>query len=132
MNSILVLLTMIFLHIVADYNLQGWLASAKQKKYWEAETTKMGMSEDEKRMYKFDYIMALITHSFAWTFLFMLPLTSVFGISELYCVLFGINLILHTFIDDLKANKFKINLVQDQLFHLVQIVITWGLCYIIL
>lgn len=131
MNSIFVLLTMIFLHIVADYNLQGWLASAKQKKYWEDETAKMGMSEDEKRMYEFDYIIALFTHSFAWTFLFMLPLIFVFGMSELYCVLFGINLILHVFIDDLKANKFKINLIQDQLLHLVQIVVTWALFYLL-
>ena len=30
MNSILILLIMIFLHIVADYNLQGILASMKQ------------------------------------------------------------------------------------------------------
>ena len=131
MNSILVLLTMIFLHIVADYNLQGWLASAKQKKYWEDETTKMGMSQDEKDKYKYDYIVALLTHSFAWTFLFMLPLLAVFKFSILYYVLFIINLNLHTFIDDLKANKFKINLVQDQLLHLVQIVGTWILFYIL-
>jgi isocitrate dehydrogenase len=28
-------------------------------------------------------------------------------------------------IDDLKANKYKINLVQDQILHIIQIVITW-------
>ena len=31
MYKILLLLAMIFLHIVDDYYLQGWLASAKQK-----------------------------------------------------------------------------------------------------
>ena len=35
MNIILTIILMIFLHIIADYNLQGWLASAKQKSYWE-------------------------------------------------------------------------------------------------
>ena len=34
-NKIFILLLMIFLHIVDDYYLQGWLASAKQKSYWE-------------------------------------------------------------------------------------------------
>ena len=33
-NKILILAAMILGHILADYNLQGWLASAKQRKYW--------------------------------------------------------------------------------------------------
>ena len=32
MNNIFLLILMIFCHIVDDYYLQGWLASAKQKK----------------------------------------------------------------------------------------------------
>ena len=131
MNNVLVFLTMFFLHIVADYNLQGILASMKQKKYWEDEMSKMGMSQDEKDKYKYDYIVALLTHSFAWTFLFMLPLLFVFKLSVMYYILFVINLILHTIIDDLKANKFKINLVEDQLLHLIQIIVTWALFCII-
>ena len=53
MYKILLLLTMIFLHIVDDYYLQGWLASAKQKSYWEQN------APDE--LYKHDYIMALFS-----------------------------------------------------------------------
>lgn len=34
MNAAFVLLWTIFFHIVDDYYLQGWLASAKQKSYW--------------------------------------------------------------------------------------------------
>ena len=30
-----ILILMLFAHIVDDYYLQGWLASAKQKKWWE-------------------------------------------------------------------------------------------------
>lgn len=32
---IALLIFMIFAHLVDDYYLQGWLASAKQKKWWE-------------------------------------------------------------------------------------------------
>ena len=34
------------------------------------------------------------------------------------------NTIIHAIVDDLKANKKRLNLVQDQLLHLAQIVIT--------
>ena len=35
MDEMFALLLMIFCHIVDDYYLQGWLALAKQKKYWQ-------------------------------------------------------------------------------------------------
>jgi hypothetical protein len=35
------------------------------------------------------------------------------------------NMIVHAFVDNLKANKFKINLVVDQSIHIIQIVVTW-------
>ena len=132
MNSILILLVMIFLHIVADYNLQGILASMKQIGYWETSFIKQGMSIDDfhKSMYNKDYLMALFMHSFAWTFLFMLPLMIVFNFSFLYIVTFIVNIVLHMYIDDLKANRLKINLVQDQLLHLLQIVVTWTLFFV--
>ena len=56
-NKILILAAMILGHILADYNLQGWLASAKQRKYWKENAP--------KKMYQYDYIMALFMHSFA-------------------------------------------------------------------
>lgn len=34
MSKGFVYLLMIFCHIIDDYNLQGWLASAKQKEWW--------------------------------------------------------------------------------------------------
>ena len=61
-----IFLSMIFAHIVDDYYLQGWLASAKQKKYWKEN------APDE--LYKYDYIMALIMHSMSWSFMIMLPI----------------------------------------------------------
>ena len=117
-NGIFVVLLMIFCHIVDDYYLQGWLASAKQKKYWEENAP--------KRLYKHDYIWALIMHSFSWTFMVMLPIAFKFefDLEESFIIAFVCNLIVHAVTDDLKANKYKINLWVDQIIHLCQIIVT--------
>ena len=67
----ILLLTMLFCHIVDDYYLQGWLASAKQKLWWEKNVP--------DKLYKNDYIMALCEHAFSWTFMIMLPLMYAVG-----------------------------------------------------
>jgi hypothetical protein len=36
-----------------------------------------------------------------------------------------VNTIIHYIVDDLKANKLKINLIADQSIHLFQILISW-------
>lgn len=114
-----ILLVMIFCHIVDDYYLQGWLASAKQKSYWEKNAP--------DKLYKHDYIMALIMHSLSWAFMIMLPLAifNNFDVSVLYGVIFVANAIIHGVVDNLKANAKKINLITDQLIHLLQIIITF-------
>lgn len=118
MNKLFILLLMIFLHIVADYNLQGWLASAKQKSFWEEN------SPDPK--YKHDYICALLTHSFAWTFMIMLPVFYIhgFAMDSPIMALFVSNVLCHFMADNEKANKKTINLWQDQLIHMFQILFT--------
>lgn len=113
----MIFLTMIFLHIFDDYFLQGILAQMKQKKFWEDN------APDE--MYKYDYIWALIMHSFSWTFMVMLPAMITVGTSPLFYCTFINNMIFHGLIDDLKANRHKINLWQDQLFHILQIVVIY-------
>lgn len=123
--KLLILTSMIFCHIVDDYYLQGWLASAKQKSWWEQNAS--------DKLYKYDYIAALFMHSFSWTFMFMLVPTVyviLFG-GTWYPLLFVGNVLVHMLVDDLKANKKRINLIQDQSFHLLQIVWTW-LCMIVL
>lgn len=119
--KILLLLAMIFLHIVDDYYLQGWLASAKQKSWWEQN------AQDE--LYKHDYIMALFMHSFSWAFMIMIVPT-IYALTiatniPLIIALFVGNLYMHMIVDDMKANRKKINLIQDQLMHLAQIIVTW-------
>lgn len=115
MNNTFVILLMIFCHIVADYNLQGWLASAKTKEFWEQN------APDE--LYKKDYICALLMHSISWTFMIMLPIAYVmnFNVTVSFVTYFVANVIFHMIIDDAKANRKYINLITDQAFHFVQI-----------
>lgn len=118
-NKAFILLAMIFLHIIDDYKIQGILASMKQKKWWEEQ-------KEYKSMYRYDYIPALIEHSFSWTFMIMLPIAVMlrFNIGW-WLVAYIVNAAIHAFVDNLKANKFKINLVADQTIHIIQIVVTW-------
>lgn len=112
------ILFMIYFHILDDFMLQGILASMKQKNWWTAQ-------EGYKPLYKYDYIVALLIHSFSWAFMIMLPIVILldFDVSMFIIALF-INMIIHCIVDDLKANKGKINLVIDQSIHIVQIVVT--------
>ena len=121
--KLFILFCMLFCHIIDDYYLQGWLASAKQKSWWEKN------APDD--LYKNDYKMALFMHSFSWSFMIMLPLTmyTILMGGTWYPVLYIANLIVHFYVDDLKANKKKINLIQDQCVHMIQIVLTWLLYF---
>ena len=118
--KIFILVSMFFCHIVDDYYLQGWLASAKQKSWW--------IKNASNELYKNDYLMALFCHSFSWSFMIQLPILIYSFYTHLFIwniLLFFINLIIHMFVDNLKANKLKINLIQDQIIHFIQIIITW-------
>ena len=115
--KILILFAMIFAHIVDDYYLQGILAKMKQKKWWEEN------APDE--LYKHDYIVALITHAFSWSFMITLPTLIVSNEYTFICFCILINAAFHAYIDNEKANKLAISLVQDQICHLCQIVALW-------
>lgn len=117
MNIGVVLIFMIFCHIVDDYYLQGILAKMKQQKFWESSGKK----------YRNDYVMALFMHAFSWAFMIMLPVLIAFSLNPplwfWFILLF--NVCLHAAVDNWKCNELKINLIQDQLIHLGQILITW-------
>lgn len=110
---------MIFCHIIDDYYLQGILASMKQKRWWKKQSSYNSLYVD-------DYKMALFMHSFSWSFMIMFPTLLVFNIDFNFVLLivFILNIIIHAFVDNLKANKLLINLITDQLIHIVQILIT--------
>ena len=116
MRSDIVLFLMIFLHIIDDFCLQGIMASMKQKSWWQKD------SVGSQPKYKHDYIAALFAHSFSWSFMIMIPVL-IWGQWE-WPILIA-NMLTHAVIDNAKANKFQINLIQDQTYHLIQIIATW-------
>jgi hypothetical protein len=124
MNKIIVLFLMIFMHIVDDYYLQGILAKMKQKSWWKENAPQI--------MYEHDYLAALYAHGFSWAFLVTLPL--VIACYEhikpiTYAGVLLINMHAHAVIDHSKCNRHEINLIQDQLIHLAQILVLYGLFY---
>jgi hypothetical protein len=119
MNISFVIILMIFCHIVDDYYLQGWLASAKQKQWWK--------DNAPDKLYRFDYIWAMIMHSFSWSFMIMLPIaiSQGFDVSWVFGLMLVINTAVHAFVDNLKANVKVINLWVDQSIHMLQIIYTF-------
>ena len=121
---LLALPTMIFLHIVADFNMQGILAKMKQKEWWDEQT------EDE--LYKNDYIVALLAHGLSWSFVVHLPIIVTVALCDKYLSVAGLLISLlahaaiHAGVDHDKANRHIINLAVDQFLHLVQIFGIWG------
>ena len=118
MNVLFIVLSMLFCHVVDDYYLQGWLASAKQKKWWQENAP--------AKLYKYDYIWALIMHSCSWSFMTMLPIaiSMSFNISLLFIAIFALNVLIHAITDNEKANNGTINLWVDQIIHMGQIALT--------
>ena len=108
---------MIFAHIVDDYYLQGILAKMKQKKWWEENAP--------NRLYKHDYIVALIAHAFSWSFMITIPTLFISTNYIVMLLLIIVNTYVHAYVDNAKANKFYINLIVDQICHLIQIIGTW-------
>lgn len=121
-NENFLFLLMVMLHIIADYLVQTeFIANFKQKKNWE--NTFKDMNLDKNNKYKYDYIAILLVHAFSWSFITFFPIVLICNIN-IFLVSVVINTIIHAIVDDLKANKYKINLLIDQSLHLLQIVIT--------
>lgn len=109
----------ILLHIIDDFVLQPiCLSKLKQKQWW---VLQVNYNDD----YKNDYIVALIIHGLSWAIMVALPLLFyLFKIEDVIILFFWIiiNALLHSWIDNLKANKKAINLLFDQLMHFGQII----------
>lgn len=121
MSKCFVFILMLFLHIVDDYCLQavGVLSSMKQRNWWKKEAP--------QAKYRFDYLAALLMHSFSWAFMIMLPISAYmkWNPTQLFYVLLIVNVVVHGVTDHVKANLLKINLIVDQTIHLIQIIVTY-------
>lgn len=126
MTKVLLLLAMLYAHIMDDYRHQGILASMKQRSWWKEN------APDE--MYKRDYLMALYEHAFSWAVAVHIPVVAYWIIRGYatnwvtFLILFVTMWLVHASVDNEKANRHTINLVQDQAIHIIQIVVAW-ICY---
>lgn len=123
-----IVLFMILFHIIDDFVLQPIsLSNLKQKKWWEKQ-------EGYSDKYKDDYKVALAIHSISWSIMIHIPLVIMFSsLGQLALLIsFIVNAVIHYFIDDLKANKLKINLFEDQMVHFCQICTTLSIIMILL
>jgi hypothetical protein len=118
MNSPFAILPiMIMAHIVDDFYLQGILAKLKQRSFWK---------DHPNELYKYDYVVALFIHGLSWSFMILLPIALLqYHNYAVLCLIWILNALIHSFIDDLKANKLKINLITDQILHFIQIAATF-------
>ena len=102
-----ILACMLFCHVLDDFCLQQCcLSQLKTAHYW-----RMNLPFAYKGK---DHLMALGMHSFSWALMIMLPLTAyslkVDGVW--FPWLYAIHGVIHFYVDDLKANKWKINLMN--------------------
>lgn len=127
------ILLMIGLHLIADFTLQGWFANGKQKRWWQEQCHKQ---EIDITPYQHDWIVAIVAHGLQWTLITFAPLIYLWNESNgggwTLFLMSAMNTFVHAFVDDLKANRYAINLFQDQMLHLGQIIITYiGYLYFI-
>lgn len=117
---------MILCHIIDDFVFQPvCLSNLKQKTWWNEHC--------QGKLYRNDYKMALFIHSLSWSIMINLPLMLLYSHNDwIIAISILINMIIHFIVDDLKANKLKINLITDQTIHLVQIILTYLILVIIL
>ena len=114
-----IFVTMIFCHIIDDYKLQSPVRTQlKQRAWWE--------KHEPNERYKHDYIMALAMHALSWSFMIHVPIAVYyrFELPFAFVITFITNAIIHAIVDDMKANKLRINLITDQSIHVVQILLT--------
>ena len=118
MSKIFIVLAMIYMHILDDYVLQGLLANLKQRSWWK--------QNYPAKMYRYDYIVALLMHSMSWSFMTLLPVAAYrgFNVGTDFLSVFLINALGHAGMDHAKANLGLVNLITDQTFHLLQILVT--------
>ena len=121
----LVFVFMVFAHIIDDYYLQGILASMKQKSWWEKNAP--------DKLYRNDWVMALVEHALSWSISISIPMIAyafylklnMDNFSSFLLAEIAINTNIHSIVDNFKANLHKINLIQDQLIHIAQLLITY-------
>ena len=117
----------LLLHFVADFTLQGCLADMKQWRWWnELFNQKIfSLRVVHSQKYRYDWICGLLCHSMYWALLTFAPLIWLADSDWTVAWMVVANCAFHAVVDDMKCNRFKINLCQDQILHLAQIALTY-------
>lgn len=129
------LMMMVALHVFADFHLQGILADLKQKRWWEKQECEFIKEMADRGadwiqtnwIYDKDYAVALWLHAFEWSFIVCIPLMYFVGFTWQGAYLVLLNTAMHAYVDDLKCNEVEINLIVDQICHLIQLAGTLAL-----
>lgn len=132
-----IFITMVLLHILEDFHLQGILANMKQKSWWQSECIKLGITYDSSK-YRHDHTISLIIHALENSIFITLPLIAD-GLATTFTtipnnsffigwafIIFA-NTVVHAIIDDFKCNSKGINLVVDQILHFIFIILFFSL-----
>lgn len=113
----LLLPLMILCHIIEDFHIQGKMADMKQSSFWRPYGEK----------YANDWKPVIILHGMEWAMLTSMPcvVMSWFDVPMWFVLVIVTMGLLHAYIDHLKANVGKINLITDQTLHMTQIMIIY-------
>lgn len=123
--GIYIFIFMLLMHIIDDFVLQPiCLSKLKCKEVW----TEANKQYDN--LYQNDYLMALFIHALSWAIMIHIPWIVYFlKMNEDCQALIFLSILIHCgmhgWIDHLKANQRKINLITDQSLHLMQIIVIW-------
>lgn len=112
------LLSMFMGHVIGDSVFQTSSISLKKREsYWKS-------YGNYKRYF---YIFYLLVHSFIWSSTIHISLLIILGVKYFNKILISyiVNILLHSIIDDMKANRKLFNLIVDQFLHSLQILLTF-------
>lgn len=150
--TVMTLLMMVLMHIIEDFHLQGKMGEMKQKMWWVGQSwksvqelpflnDKLDVHRCNLERYRRDYIPVLLLHGFEWSMFINMPILAAHVIadgwifSDEFVVLFTtsvlVNAAVHAIVDHLKANCLAINLIVDQTAHILQIIATFAVFYIV-
>lgn len=123
MNTVQLIILILVLHFISDFNLQigAGLHETKQKEWWTRMFKDHGIIDNKR--YRNDWLVCLLIHSFVWTVVTFAPLIWLHGNEFTTYIVLTFEFVIHAMVDHVKANDKIINLAQDQMFHLVQIAI---------
>ena len=122
MNYNNVFMLMVLCHTIDDFVFQPIILSKLKQKQWWIDTCKeKGL---DFSFYAHDYIAGLLIHAMSWSTMIMLPLILLNPENKWLILGWLINVAVHSYVDHLKANTYKLTLVNDQLIHILQIMIT--------